>query len=173
MYLFSFPNLLILIIKLFIHVWFHLVVAVTRYVSIFMTFVTFNVIHRRLGLVSIWWSYKFDYRVMSILVVLAWNFTTTSHMSRIVTFVTFNIISQMIKFVDILLSYGISISKRSPRTIFISNIHATFYSSMSKPSTWITMTIQDSLIPQRKYSSKNCFPWFFLRVLISWFSGDI
>lgn len=53
LYLFSFQNFLILVVKIFIHGWFHLVPAVTSYVSIVMKFITLDVIHRRFYLVSI------------------------------------------------------------------------------------------------------------------------
>ena len=110
----------------------------------------------------------FPYFFILILCEIIWRVsksTMFSQVSKIVTFVTFDIISQVIKSIDISLSSGISISERSPRIIFI---HAKFYSSMSKPSTWKIVTIKDRLILGWKSSSRNCFPRFFLLVLISW-----
>ena len=71
----------------------------------------------------------------------------------------------MFKSIDVSLSPERFIFKGSPWIVLVPRVCVTFYSFMTKFSTWITIAIKNMLVHGWKTSSRNFLPRFFLGIL--------
>ena len=73
----------------------------------------------------------------------------------------------MFKSIDVSLGRGRFIFDRSPGIVLVPRVRVTFYSFMTKFSTWITIAMKNLLVPGWKSSSRNCIPRLFLWILFN------
>ena len=71
----------------------------------------------------------------------------------------------MFKSIDVSLSPGRFIFEEYLGIVLVPRVRATFYSFMTKFSTWITIAMKNMLVPGWKYSSRNRLPRMCLRIL--------